>query len=97
MPTYEYACSRCGERLEVFQSFSDKPLRIHEDCGGSLEKVLHPRGVIFKGSGFYTTDSRSALPRKASPASSKGDGKTKSSSDAKTGSSKKKDSSDGSG
>ena len=60
MPTYEYVCKECGERIEVFQSFSAKPLRRHEGCGGELKKVFHPRGVVFKGSGFYVTDSRKA-------------------------------------
>lgn len=64
MPTYEYSCKRCGETLEVFQSFSDKPLRTHE-CGGELQKVFHSRGVVFKGSGFYRTDSRSASTSKS--------------------------------
>jgi putative FmdB family regulatory protein len=59
MPTYEYRCEKCGEQFEVFQSFSDRALRRHPDCGGPLEKVLHPRGIVFKGSGFYVTDSRS--------------------------------------
>ncbi len=58
MPTYEYACKECGERIEVFQPFSAKPLRRHEGCGGELKKVFHARGVVFKGSGFYVTDSR---------------------------------------
>lgn len=58
MPTYEYRCDKCGEQFEVFQSFSDRALRRHPDCGGPLEKVLHPRGIVFKGSGFYVTDSR---------------------------------------
>lgn len=58
MPTYEYRCEKCGEQFEVFQSFSDRVLRRHPDCGGPLEKVLHPRGIVFKGSGFYVTDSR---------------------------------------
>lgn len=58
MPTYEYRCEKCGEQFEVFQSFSDRALRRHPDCGGPLEKVLHPRGIVFKGSGFYVTDSR---------------------------------------
>jgi putative FmdB family regulatory protein len=57
MPTYEYVCKRCGKRFDVFQSFSEKPLRVHEDCGGELQKVFHPAGIIFKGSGFYVTDS----------------------------------------
>ena len=52
MPTYEYRCEKCGEQFEVFQSFSDRALRRHPDCGGPVEKVLHPRGIVFKGSGF---------------------------------------------
>jgi putative FmdB family regulatory protein len=59
VPTYEYQCDRCGENFEIFQKFSDKPLRRHPQCGGAVEKVFHPRGVVFKGSGFYVTDSRS--------------------------------------
>lgn len=58
MPTYEYVCKTCGESLEVFQSFSDKPLKKHRDCGGDLQKVFHARGIVFKGSGFYATDKR---------------------------------------
>ena len=58
MPTYEYRCEKCGERFEVFQSFSDRAIRRHPDCGGPVEKVLHPSGIVFKGSGFYVTDSR---------------------------------------
>jgi putative FmdB family regulatory protein len=58
MPTYEYRCDKCGQHLEVVQSFSDRPLRRHQQCGGDLSKVFHPRGVVFKGSGFYKTDSR---------------------------------------
>jgi putative FmdB family regulatory protein len=60
MPTYEYTCKRCSQTFEAFQSFSDKPLRKHADCGGDLQKVFHARGVVFKGSGFYSTDSRSS-------------------------------------
>jgi putative FmdB family regulatory protein len=60
MPTYEYVCKSCGDTIEVFQSFSDKPLRRHEACGGDLQKVFHARGVVFKGSGFYSTDARAA-------------------------------------
>ena len=58
MPTYEYTCKSCGASLEVFQSFSDKPLLKHDECGGDLQKVFHARGVVFKGSGFYATDSK---------------------------------------
>lgn len=58
MPTYEYLCNDCGDRLEVFQKFTDKPLRSHAECGGELKKVFHASGVVFKGSGYYVTDSR---------------------------------------
>lgn len=56
MPTYEYNCRKCGETIEVFQSFTDKPLKTHKVCGGELKKVFHARGIVFKGSGFYATD-----------------------------------------
>ncbi len=60
MPTYEYRCAKCGEHLEVFQSFADPPLTRHDSCGGKLTKVLSAAGVILKGSGFYKTDNRSS-------------------------------------
>jgi putative FmdB family regulatory protein len=60
MPTYEYVCKACGESFEVFQPFSDKPLKKHQACGGDLQKVFHARGIVFKGSGFYATDKRPA-------------------------------------
>ena len=59
MPTYEYACTACGERLEAVQSFTDAALTECPACGGALRKVFSPVGVVFKGSGFYKTDSRS--------------------------------------
>lgn len=59
MPTYEYRCGKCDDTFEVFQSFSARPLKKHDVCGGNLSKVFHSRGIIFKGSGYYTTDSRS--------------------------------------
>ena len=58
MPTYEYACMDCGTHVEVFQHFSDDPLTTCGNCGGRLRKVFHPAGILFKGSGFYKTDSR---------------------------------------
>lgn len=60
MPTYEYVCKKCGENIEVFQSFSDKPLKKHKECGGALQKVFHARGIVFKGKGFYATDSKAS-------------------------------------
>ena len=58
MPTYEYACKKCKEHLEVVQSFKDDPLTKCPNCGGELRKVFGAIGVTFKGSGFYKTDSR---------------------------------------
>jgi putative FmdB family regulatory protein len=65
MPTYEYACSKCGEHLEVVQSFRDKPLQRCPKCRGRLRKVFAPVGIVFKGSGFYKTDSRDSKKAKA--------------------------------
>jgi putative FmdB family regulatory protein len=58
MPLYEYACNSCGGRLEVKQRFADAPLTVHDECGGELRRVLTPVGIVFKGSGWYVTDSR---------------------------------------
>jgi putative FmdB family regulatory protein len=58
MPTYEYACTECGDRTEVVQSISDAHLTTCTVCGGRLRKVFSPVGIVFKGSGFYRTDSR---------------------------------------
>jgi putative FmdB family regulatory protein len=58
MPTYEYACTRCGKHIEVVQSMSDAALTDCAACGGTLRKVFAPIGIVFKGSGFYRTDSR---------------------------------------
>ena len=58
MPTYEYVCTECGDRTEVVRSFSDAPPTICTVCGGPLRKVFSPVGIVFKGSGFYRTDSR---------------------------------------
>jgi putative FmdB family regulatory protein len=87
MPTYEYVCKNCGETLEVFQSFSDKPLKKHKECGGDLQKVFHARGIVFKGGGFYATDSKPSTSAKSGDGSS-GD-KSESKSDKKDKSSAK--------
>ena len=58
MPTYQYACTECGERLEAVQSFTDPALTECPACQGRLRKVFNSVGVVFKGSGFYRTDSR---------------------------------------
>lgn len=82
MPIYEYVCDHCGSRFERIQRFSDDPIRICPDCNTeSVRRVLSPAGIIFKGSGWYITDSRQlksgakeatkelALPRKRAPPS----------------------------
>ena len=58
MPTYEYRCAKCGEDLEVYQTFSEEPLKKHAGCGCKLTKVLSSVGIVLKGSGFYKTDNR---------------------------------------
>ncbi len=56
MPTYGYRCSNCGNQFEISQRMSDEPLKVCPKCQGKLIKILYPTGVIFKGSGFYSTD-----------------------------------------
>lgn len=58
MPTYQYRCTECATDLEAVQSFTDDPLTVCPECDGSLRKVFSAVGVVFKGSGFYATDSR---------------------------------------
>ena len=60
MPTYEYECQNCHERLEAVQSFSDAPLSVCPACDGELRKVYSAVGIVFKGGGFYKTDARSS-------------------------------------
>ncbi len=74
MPTYEYACSKCGEHLEIVQSFRDEPLKKCPACGGRLKKVFGNVGIVFKGSGFYKTDSRSGSKSSKVAASSEKSG-----------------------
>lgn len=76
MPTYEYACRSCGTHVEVYQRFSDPPLTQCGVCGGPLRKVFHAAGILFKGSGFYATDSRrGAAPDRAGKAEGASAGK----------------------
>ena len=56
MPLYEYLCSKCGEKFEVIQKFSDAPLTVHEACGGSVERLISLSGFSLKGTGWYATD-----------------------------------------
>ncbi|WP_285736091.1 FmdB family zinc ribbon protein [Kitasatospora phosalacinea] len=70
MPTYQYQCTECGNGLEAVQKFSDDALTTCPDCQGKLRKVFSAVGVVFKGSGFYRTDSRSSSSSSVSGSSS---------------------------
>lgn len=74
MPTYQYRCTNCGRELEVVQKFSDPSLTECPECAGALKKVFNAVGVVFKGSGFYRTDSRSGNSIDAKSSSSTGSG-----------------------
>ncbi len=82
MPTYEYACTECGDRTEVVQSISDPPLTTCTVCGGPLRKVFSPVGIVFKGSGFYRTDSRGKPAKTDGAAGDKAGDKAKKPADA---------------
>jgi putative FmdB family regulatory protein len=69
MPTYEYECQACHERVEAVQKFSDAALTTCPKCGGELRKVFSAVGIVFKGSGFYKNDSRSSA-KSTAPATS---------------------------
>lgn len=88
MPTYEYACTNCGQHVEVFQRLSEPPLETCVACGGHMRKVFFPAGIVFKGSGFYATDSRSKS--KTSASSDSGSSSSGSDSSAGSGSDAKK-------
>jgi len=92
MPTYQYVCTECGGQLEAVQKFSDDPLTVHDDCGGKLRKVFSPVGIVFKGSGFYRTDSRSGSSSTSSTtAPSKDSADSKGSTESKESKESKKD------
>jgi putative FmdB family regulatory protein len=94
MPTYEYRCSDCGHQFETHRRIDEEPLTVCERCGGRLRKVFHPAGIVFKGSGFYATDSRSKRSgSKDGGDSKKSDAKSESSSSSEA----KSDSTSGSG
>ena len=70
MPTYAYACTECDHRFEAVQSFSDDSLTVCPECEGRLRKVFNAVGIVFKGGGFYRTDSRSGSSVTAGSSSS---------------------------
>jgi putative FmdB family regulatory protein len=59
MPVYAYECEKCGHEFEMEQSIHDKPKSRCPECRGKVHKVFNSVGIVFKGSGFYCTDSRS--------------------------------------
>ncbi|WP_084505512.1 FmdB family zinc ribbon protein [Nocardia harenae] len=70
MPTYSYACTQCDNRFDIVQSFSDDTLTECPECTGKLRKLFNSVGIVFKGSGFYRTDSRGGSSTASDPAKS---------------------------
>ncbi|MDV6230182.1 MULTISPECIES: FmdB family zinc ribbon protein [Rhodococcus] len=101
MPTYSYACTECDNRFDIVQSFTDDTLTVCPACSGKLRKLFNSVGIVFKGSGFYRTDSRGgsstssegAGEKKSDAAATKSDSKT----DSKPAEKKSSDSSSSSG
>ena len=95
VPTYQYACTACDHRFDAVQSFSDASLTVCPVCSGALRKVFSSVGIVFKGSGFYRTDSRAgAVPKGETKSESKSESSTSgASSESSSSSSSKKDSS----
>jgi putative FmdB family regulatory protein len=60
MPTYVYGCDTCGHRFEIFQKFQDMPLTECPQCGARVRRIFQPAGIVFKGSGWYSKDSRAS-------------------------------------
>ena len=83
MPLYEYSCHRCGKTFEARQKFSDEPLTIHEECGGTVERLISPPAFQFKGSGWYVTDYARNSSSSGNGAT-KPEGKTEAKTEAKT-------------
>jgi putative FmdB family regulatory protein len=91
VPTYSYACTECDNRFDVVQAFTDDSLTTCEQCSGRLRKLFNSVGVVFKGSGFYRTDSRESTKSSTngSATSSSSSGTEGSSSSEKSGASEK--------
>jgi putative FmdB family regulatory protein len=89
MPLYEYACEKCGERVEIIQKLSDPPYSICPSCGGDMKKLISSPAIQFKGSGFYKTDyasgsSSGSKSSESKSAESKSETKSESKSDTKS-------------
>lgn len=88
MPTYSYACTQCDNRFDIVQSFTDEALTVCSECSGTLRKLFNSVGIVFKGSGFYRTDSRSGASTAGEPAKSDSSTSSSSGSGAKSSSDK---------
>ena len=87
MPLYDYKCQKCGTVFEVLQKFSDEPLKMHEDCGGALDRLLSAPALQFKGTGWYVTDygrGGKSSGSNGKSADSKSESKSETKSDAKS-------------
>lgn len=78
MPTYGYRCEKNGHEFEVVQSFADQPLKRCIICGSKVNRIFYPVGIVFKGPGFYATDSRAGSKASTARDKSEGDGKSES-------------------
>jgi putative FmdB family regulatory protein len=90
MPLYEYACSACHHHFEVRQRVTEPPETVCPSCGGAVKRVIHPVGIIFKGSGFYVTDNRKSSTGESSTAEKSSAEKAPASTSAETKSSAEK-------
>ena len=100
MPTYVYGCDTCSHRFEIFQKFQDAPLAECPQCGARIRRIFKPAGIVFKGSGWYSKDSRAGDKAGAANGSEEGaspkiDGATKTDGAAKTEGVAKTDKTDG--
>jgi putative FmdB family regulatory protein len=97
VPTYQYTCTECGEPVEAVQKFTDAPLTVCTACGGRLRKVFSPVGIVFKGSGFYRTDSRNGSTATAPATKEKASDSASSSGESSSGNGNSNSNSNGSG
>jgi len=84
LPVYEYQCLPHHHRFEVRQGFNEEPVSKCAECGGPVRRVIHPVGIVFKGSGFYATDSRKANSKTESPAPATSEKKTETKTESKS-------------
>jgi putative FmdB family regulatory protein len=84
MPIYDYRCGSCGNRFDVRQGFSDDPSAVCPKCQGAAQRVLHPVGIVFKGSGWHSTDYRGKAGGGSSTSDSSSESKAESKTETKT-------------